>query len=88
MTSSEDLTPRDWPVPCVVRVIDESGDVWHATVLRAWVTTRTRRLTRVVLRWGTGAARETLHRRRVVRTGRVGDGELAGLRVLYLGGAW
>jgi hypothetical protein len=81
------VTPREWPVPCVVRVIDEDGDVWHATVLRAWVTSRTRRLTRVVLQSGRAGARP-LQRRRVLRTGRVTEGDLAGLRVIYLGGEW
>jgi hypothetical protein len=82
------VKPREWAGTGPVRVVDEDGDEWHASIVRAWVTARTRRLTRVVLRWGKGAARETLHRRRVLRTERVTEGEFAGLRVLYLGGAW
>jgi hypothetical protein len=78
----------EWAGSGPVRVVDEDGDVWFASIVRAWVTKRTRRLTRVVLVSGGGTQRTGTHRRRVLRTERVTDGDLAGLRVLHLGGAW
>ncbi len=39
----------EWAGSGPVRVVDEDGDVFFASIVRAWVTKRTRRLTRVVL---------------------------------------
>ena len=69
-----------------VRVRDEAGDEWHAAVVSSWVTKRTRRLTRVVLRWGAGAARRD-YRRRVLRVEECDDGKGARC-VLVIGGTW
>ncbi len=80
------MKPREW-VDCVVGVRDDIGDEWSATIRRAWRRKRDGALTRVVLVWGKGEMRRE-YRRRVVSVERVASGELAGLRVLVLGGAW
>ena len=79
------LPSRTW-LGAFVRVRDEADDEWHAAVVSSWVTKRTRRLTRVVLRWGAGAARRD-YRRRVLRVEACDDG--SGARcVLVIGGEW
>ena len=63
------LPSRTW-LGAFVRVRDEAGDEWHAAVVGARVGVRSRRLRKVVLRWGAGEARRD-YRRRVLRVERV-----------------
>ena len=70
----------------IVRVRDEAGDEWHATVVGARVGVRSRTLRKVVLRWGAGEARRD-YRRRVLRVEECDDGKGARC-VLVIGGTW
>lgn len=80
------MKPREW-VGCVVGVRCPY-DVQAATIRRAWVGARSRRLRRVELVWGAGIERETPRRWTVASVERLPAGDLAGLRVLTLGVPW